>query len=166
MLTLEHLEILRRFHATSICILKPGSGRCFGTGPTKRHGDLPWPTIKSMERKYIRIRSILEELAVRPDAVLVSADYTKCKVFLSVMGILEATPKVAGPNQTILRSDAHATHFVIAIYWSGYPHPDQNGYQVICLPKCQTSNQKFAEFTEYLMSAVRGHDRLDLEWRL
>jgi hypothetical protein len=103
--------------------------------------------------------NILDFLDQNPDVAGVSKDDLKCKVLLSAVGMLDGFKKAKSPHFSVGVSDSHRTHYIVGILWSGHPLPEQNGYQVLFLPKSQYSALELAEFVDYVMQTNGGHDR-------
>lgn len=113
-----------------------------------------------IEGAGMNMPNILEFIAENPSLGAGSADDAKCITLLTTLGMLEtiqACSRSDIANFTVIVSDAHATHWIVAMCWKGYP-VGGNGYRVFCLPKSHTSEQKLREFVNNIQEGQRGHD--------
>lgn len=114
---------------------------------------------------------LAEFLKLNPHMAAQSRDDAKCKAFMGELGMLEHFTRSNEPNLSALTFHNHPTHWIVGLLWSGYPKPDQNGYQVFCLPKQQTTEEDAKDFVQYVMENYGGYDqedgviKLPLDWR-
>lgn len=100
---------------------------------------------------------LLTALAQNPKHAVVSTNTAQCQELLTAVGILNDLKHATTPNLSMVITEGHETHWVIAALYSGHPTPDWNGYQVTCLPKSQTGTQKLREIFDRMNQEYGGH---------
>jgi hypothetical protein len=102
--------------------------------------------------------NIDEILRRNPDAGVESKDNAKCKLLFERLGIIHYFRRCDSPNLSAIIHREHPTHWILGLLWSGYPKPEQNGYQVFCLPKQCASEQAVHDLEKRVMDAYGGRD--------
>ena len=115
------------------------------------------------------MQDILEFIKKHPNVVTESRDDANCRLLLASLGLIEAldaSTKAAEPNFSVLVSDDHLTHWIVALRWSGYPEQD-NGCQVFALPKHLTNERRVRDFVDFIHQKYQGHDHREIvSWPL
>ena len=110
------------------------------------------------------MQNILEFIQQNPNVVAESRDDASCRTFLATMGLIDeidAFTKAAEPSFSVMVSDDHLTHWIVAMCWSGHRAGD-NGYQVFCLPKIQTTEQQVRDFVDFIHKKYQGRGQREL----
>ena len=87
-------------------------------------------------------------LAKACDEVVTIRDDNDAKALLVEIGIHEELTKggtLAGQRAEFLSFGNHPTHWILAIYYSGFADPRDNGYDVKCLPKSRFTFERFKQ---------------------
>ena len=102
---------------------------------------------------------ILDILKYVPNLGVQSKDDARCKTLFDRLGILGCFSTSTTPSLSLVRYREHGTHWIVGMLWSGYPHQQDNGYQVFCLPKSRITEQRMERFAEFILDIHGGHTR-------
>jgi len=104
-------------------------------------------------------KSIMDRLAQNPNLVCLIQDPADCKLVLAAAAMITESPESTGAGLLVGAGKSYKTHYVIGMIWSGFSLPDENGYQVLCLPKTLFTEENLADFVAGLIAANQGRTR-------
>jgi len=103
--------------------------------------------------------SILDKLERNPRSACITQNPRDCQLLLAKAKLIMESPTSPGAGLLVGLSSALKSHHVIAMVWSGYSSPEENGCQVICLSKMQYPDERLADFVTCLIGANKGRSR-------
>jgi hypothetical protein len=94
---------------------------------------------------------MLEILKQNPDREFRFDDEFETKSMVLELGIAgrfsmepPIVPTGQESQQAVMYGE-HPTHYILVVLYLGNPHPKENGYLILCLPRCRFSYEQFME---------------------
>lgn len=112
---------------------------------------------KDLKIVTIRGKSIAKVLSENPNTVVVNHNDEGCKAFLASMGMLDLFEKCEGPHWSVVGSDDHKTHYVIAFRFANNPSPRDDGFLVYLVPK-DGALRSLEDAVDFFVALKGGYD--------